>query len=94
MTHNEFITWLEKEYAKHFTISTSKKKSINELVYTLRMCGTGRDFCLNIIDDDGGCVCVPSVNETFIPTRHLKKKIECIEYDTEEPDYPIVIVKV
>lgn len=91
MTNNEFKTWLENEYAKHFTIKGSKEKSINELIYTLRM--SGIDFCLTVIDGNGSCLCIPSANETFIPSRYLAKKIKSIEYDTEEPEYPVVIVK-
>lgn len=91
MTHNEFMVWLENEYTKHFSVKGSKEKSVNELVYTLRM--SGIDFCLNLLDGSGCCVCIPSANETFIPSRHLAKKIKTIEYDTEEPEYPIVVVK-
>ena len=91
MTNNEFITWLENEYAKHFIVKGSKVKSINELVYTIRM--SDKDFCLNVLDGLGGCVCIPSAKETFIPTRHLEKKIQSIEYDTEDPEYPLVIIE-
>lgn len=87
-----FLDWLENEYAKHFTIEKSKVKSINELVYTLRM--SEKDFCLNVIGKDIGCVCIPSAKESFIPTRYLEKKIVSIEYDTEEPDCPIVVIEV
>lgn len=86
-----FLNWLAKEYAKHFVIAKNKEKSVNELIYTIRM--SKKDFCLNIIDGDGSCLCIPSANETFIPSRYLAKKIEHIEYDTEEPEYPVVIVK-
>lgn len=89
--NEKFLKWLENEFAKHFVVSKSKVKSVNELIYTLRM--SENDYCINLIDGNGGCVCIPSAKETFIPTRHLEKKIESIEYDTEEPEYPLVIVK-
>ena len=92
MTNSEFMTWIENEYAKHFIIKGDKVKSINELVYAIRM--SEKDFCLNVIYDDGHCVCIPSAKESFIPTRYLEKKIVSIEYDTEEPEYPIVVIKV
>ena len=92
MTNNQFIAWLENEYAKYFAITKSKVKSVNELIYTLRM--SGKDFCLNLVDGSGCCVCIPSSKETFVPVRYLEKKIESIEYDTEEPEYPIVVVKI
>ena len=91
MTNNEFQTWLENEYAKYFTITKSKVKTVNELIYALRM--SNKDFCLNLIDGNGGCVCIPSAKETFVPVRYLERKIKAIEYDTEEPEYPIVIIE-
>lgn len=92
MTNSEFMTWIENEYAKHFIIKGDKVKSINELVYAIRM--SEKDFCLNVIGTEVGCVCIPSAKESFIPTRYLEKKIVSIEYDTEEPEYPIVVIKV
>ena len=87
-----FLCWLENEYAKHFVITESKVKSINELVYALRM--SEKDFCINVIDENGVCLCIPSAKESFIPTRYLEKKIASIEYDIEDPDYPVVVIEV
>lgn len=91
MTNNEFNAWLENEYAKHFIVKGNKVKSINELVYTIRM--SDKDFCINLIDENGTCVCIPSAKETFIPTRYLERKIKSIEYDIEDPEYPLVIIE-
>lgn len=91
MTNNEFITWLDNEYAKHFIVKGSKEKSVNELIYTIRM--SDKDFCLNLIGGCDGCICIPSAKETFVPTRHLAKKIKTIEYDNEESEYPIVVIE-
>ena len=92
MTNSEFMTWIEKEYAKHFVIKGDKVKSINELVYAIRM--SDKDFCLNIIGTGAACVCIPSAKESFIPTRYLEKKIASIEYDIEDPDYPVVVIEI
>ena len=91
MTNHEFMTWLENEYAKYFTINKSKVKTVNELIYALRM--SNKDFCLNLVGGNGGCVCIPSAKETFVPVRYLERKIKTIEYDTEEPEYPLVIIE-
>jgi hypothetical protein len=88
MTNNEFMTWLETEWHKHFL---GKPKYVNEHIYTIRM--SDKDFCLNLLDNTGGCVCIPSAKETFVPTRHLAKKIKSIEYDNEEPECPLIIIK-
>ena len=81
MTNNEFNLWLEKEFEKYPSLAKSNPKSINELVYVLRM--SDHDFCLNTTDGNGSFVCIPSVKETFIPTRMLAPKIKAIEYDEE-----------
>lgn len=91
MTNHEFMTWLENEYAKHFLIAKSKIKSVNELLYTIRM--SDKDFCINLIVENGIFICIPSAKESFVPVSYLEKKIKSIEYDTEEPDYPIVIIE-
>lgn len=89
MTNNEFLTWLEAEYAKHHF--TNKEKSINELIYTLRM--SGIDFCLSITYEVGACLCVPSVNETFVPSWCLAKKIKTIEYENDDSEYPAIFIE-
>ena len=91
MTNAEFQVKLEAMYAKHPMIARSKTKSLNELMYVLRMEGD-RDY--SISDNEGGCI--PSVRETFVPTRTLAKKVVSIEWeefeDEEFGSYGAIIV--
>ena len=77
MTKNEFFIKLNGIIKKHPMIAKSNPMSLNELVYMLRM--EDEDYCIS--DNEGGCI--PSVNETFIPTRLLAKKIKSVEWDEE-----------
>jgi hypothetical protein len=81
MTNVEFQAKLKEMYAKHPMIARSNPKSLNELIYVLRMEGD-RDY--SISDDEGGCI--PSVRETFVPTRWLAKKIVSIEWEEFEDE--------
>lgn len=82
MTNQEFQTKLNEMFAKHPMLARSNPKSLNELIYVLRMEGD-RDY--SISTNDGGCI--PSVRETFVPTRTLAKKIMSIEYEEFEDEY-------
>lgn len=83
MTNIEFQSKLEAMYAKHPMIARSSPKSLNELMYVLRMEGD-RDY--SISDNEGGCI--PSVRETFVPTKWLAKKVVSIEWEEfEDEDY-------
>ena len=82
MTNAEFQAKLEAMYAKHPIIARSNPKSLNELMYVLRMEGD-RDY--SISDNEGGCI--PSVRETFVPTRTLAKKVVSIEYEEFDEEY-------
>ena len=82
MTNAEFQAKLEAMYAKHPMIARSNPKSLNELMYVLRMEGD-RDY--SISDNEGGCI--PSVRETFVPTRTLARKVVAIEYEEFEEEY-------
>ena len=77
MTKSEFFVKLNAIIAKHPMIAKSNPMSLNELVYVLRM----EDEDWSISDNEGGCI--PSVKETFIPTRLLAKKIKSVEWDEE-----------
>lgn len=81
MTNAEFMTKLDAMYAKHPMIALSKTKSLNELMYVLRMEGD-RDY--SISTNDGGCI--PSVRETFVPSRDLAKKVISIEWEEFEDE--------
>lgn len=82
MTNAEFQVKLDAMYAKHPMIARSNPKSLNELMYVLRMEGD-RDY--SISDNEGGCI--QSVRETFVPTRTLAKKVVAIEYEEFEDEY-------
>ena len=82
MTNAEFQKNLKEMYAKHPMIAISNPKSLNELMYVLRMEGD-RDYAISTND---GC-CIPSVRETFVSTRDLAKKVVSIEYEEHEDEY-------
>lgn len=81
MTNLEFQKKLDTMYAKHPMIARSNPKSLNELMYVLRMEGD-RDY--SISTNDGACI--PSVRETFVPTRSLAKKVMSIEWEEFEDE--------
>ena len=81
MTNVEFKEKLDTMFAKHPMIALSNPKSLNELMYVLRMEGD-RDY--SISTNDG--MCIPSVRETFVPTRDLAKKIVSIEWEEFEDE--------
>lgn len=81
MTNAEFMAKLDTMYAKHPMIAISNPKSLNELMYVLRMEGD-RDY--SISTTDGGCI--PSVRETFVSSRDLAKKVVSIEWEEFEDE--------
>ena len=81
MTNAEFQKKLNDMYAKHPMIMRSNPKSLNELMYVLRMEGD-RDYAIST--NDGGCI--PSVRETFVSTRELAKKVTSIEWEEFEDE--------
>ena len=81
MTNAEFQTKLEAMFAKHPMLARSNPKSLNELMYVLRMEGD-RDY--SISTNDGSCI--PSVRETFVPSRELAKKVMSIEWEEYEDE--------
>lgn len=89
MTNDEFIGWLKKEFEKYPLLNRSVHYTINELVYVLRM--SGKDFMLNTIGRSFGCI--PSIQETFIPTRTLALRVKSIEYEEyEDAEMPLLAV--
>ena len=82
MTNAEFQAKLEAMYAKHPMIARSNPKSLNELMYVLRVEGD-RDYAIS--DNEGGCI--PSVRETFVPSRTLARKVVSVEYEEYEDEY-------
>lgn len=81
MTDLEFQVNLNEMFAKHPMIARSNPKSLNELIYVLRMEGD-RDY--SISTNNG--MCIPSVRETFVPVRDLTKKIASIEWEEFEDE--------
>lgn len=81
MTNAEFMNKLDTMYAKHPMIARSNPKSLNELMYVLRMEG---DQDYSISTNDG--MCIPSVRETFVPSRDLAKKVVSIEWEEFEDE--------
>lgn len=89
MTKAEFFAKLNEIIKKHPMIAKSNPMSLNELVYILRM--EDEDWCIS--DNVGGCI--PSVKETFVPTKWLAKKIKSIDWDEEankESDVNVIFV--
>ena len=82
MTKIQFNKLLDKAYDNHPMLKMSKVKSLNELIYVLRM-EFEDDFCINTLEADRTFSCIPSIKETFIPTRVLALKIKSREYDEE-----------
>ena len=81
MTNVEFKEKLDAMYAKHPMIARRNPKSLNELMYVLRMEGD-RDYAIST--NDGSCI--PSVRETFVSSRDLAKKVISIEWEEFEDE--------
>ena len=83
MTNKEFQIQLEEMYRQFPLIGKREQKTLNELVYVLRM--SGEDYQLNTFDKSEPCAwgCIPGVQETFIPVRDLAKKVVSVEFDEE-----------
>jgi len=90
MTRSEFFKKLNGIIAKHPMIAKSNPISLNEFVYVLRM----EDEDYSISDNVGGCI--PSVKETFVPTKWLAKKIKAIDWDEDvnnESDTNVIFIE-
>ena len=83
MTNKEFQVKLKNIYADFPHIAKSKQKTLNELVYVLRM--TGEDYQLNTFDESkpNSWGVIPGIQETFIPVKDLAKKVVSVEFDEE-----------
>ena len=84
MTNIEFYKWLCSEFEKYPMLNFRFRKfefSFNELTYVLRR--SGRDVCIATIDPDSESSfgIIPSVIETFIPSRDLARMVMRFEYD-------------
>lgn len=85
MKSAEFKKRLEELYKEHPMIARSKKKTVNELFYILRM---DKEYDYNIsmppTGDEMGWTCIPSVKECFIPVRDLAKHVKEVVCDDED----------
>ena len=83
MNNKEFQAILKNLYADFPHIAKSKQKTLNELVYVLRM--TGEDYQLNTFEEGkpNSWGVIPGVQETFIPVKDLAKKVVSVEFDEE-----------
>ena len=97
MTNKEFQVKLKNIYADFPYIAKRKQKTLNELVYVLRM--TGEDYQINTLNDDepNAVTCIPDLKETFIPVKSLAQKVVSVEFDEEiyeEMGIQLLMVKV
>ena len=82
MTSAEFQARLQQMYAENPIIAKSKKKTVNEICYMLRM---DKENDYNISMDEGGAwSCIPSVKECFIPVKTLARHVKSIVCDDAE----------
>ena len=85
MTNVEFQQKLKEIYASHDIIGKSERKTVNELLYMLRMDDSVADYNINLIrDGEVSTICIPSVKLCFVPLRDLVmhvKEVECEEFD-------------
>ena len=83
MTNAEFQVELKRMYEEHPMIAKNKQKTLNELVYTLRMSGENYQLNTTNASNTGSFVCIPGVQDTFIPVRYLAQKVIDVEFDEE-----------
>lgn len=83
MNNAEFQIKLKEMFDKFPSIARRKQKTLNELVYVLRM--SGEDYQLNTKDlsNPGTFGCIPGVQDVFIPVRDLSKQVVSVEFDEE-----------
>lgn len=82
MTNAAFQNKLKEIYSSYNFIGKSERKTLNTLLYMLRMDEEVADYNVNLVDEVGEIVCIPSVKECFVPTKYLAmyvKKVECEE---------------
>ena len=95
MTNKEFQNRLQELYKEHPMIARSENKTVNEILYVLRM---DKEYDYNISMKEGKAwMCIPSVKECFIPVRTLAKHVKSIECDEEDygcPEICLTIVAV
>lgn len=84
MTDTEFKNHLESIYNSHPILNKSKRKTVNELFFMLRTDSAITDYNINIVDENGKILCVPSVKEAFVNVNTLAKHVKEIRCDGED----------
>jgi hypothetical protein len=82
MTNVEFQDRLRQMYEENPLIARSKKKTVNEILYLLRM-DKENDYNISMVED-GSWTCIPSVKECFVPVKTLARHVKSIECDDED----------
>ena len=77
----ELKAWLNKEISQYPLIAKSNPLSLNELCYVLRLSGKDFAVCWN---NDSGFSCIPSIAESYIPSRDLSLKVKLVDYDSAD----------
>ena len=85
MTNAEFQKKLEKMYESHSIITKEKRKTFNELIWTLRQDNIDYNISIPPYKEDGW-LCIPSIKECFIPVKWLAMHVEAVELDECEND--------
>ena len=85
MTNAEFQRRLEEMYNRFpGTITSKPSKTMNELVYVLRM-DEEYDYNLSIYNPIlNQWLCIPSVKECFIPVRTLARHVKMVKIDDDD----------
>ena len=91
MTRNEFFSRVNNLFEEHPMIAKSKRKTLNEFLYVLRM-DKEYDYCVSLTDtsNEHTWTCIPSAKECFVPVRDLKKHVKSIDFDTMEHNGKLV----
>lgn len=74
----EFKAWFADELKQYPLIVQSNPISVNELCYVLRLSRKDFSVCWN---NDSGFSCIPSIAESYIPSRNLALKVKIVDYD-------------
>lgn len=79
MTNVEFQEKLQQMYKENPMIARSKKKTVNEILYLLRM-DKENDYNISMVEGRAWS-CIPSVKETFVPVKTLARHVKSIVCD-------------
>lgn len=83
MTNAEFQQKLQDMYLSHTATRHCGQKTLNELVFALRMSGELYQLNYCTSPDHDNMICVPDVEQTFIPVRDLAMKVVNVYFDED-----------